>query len=267
MATVFSKIRRNRGPVLLSGREQQVIHAAQNGIADELNLRAVLSEAIAGDLIVLAGVTITLTSQLSITKGVRFRSNGVTTITGTFGAELIAIDSLATGGAAEISFEGINFVQGSNDTDVIAVNNTGATGLTTVKFHRCSISVLDAAAVAYAIDVAHAVAGQGIAVWVSGVGSETCDAINFLIKNTADLLEIHSVKLQAQGAATAVVTSADNIAAKVRLYCCEVPHELATSGGHASQLLAVIRSWSRTSNTYAAADTNDLIGSQSEVIV
>jgi hypothetical protein len=268
MTTAYSTIRRSRAAGFLSPRENQIIQAAMNGIATEINLLAAISEAEAGDLILLAPTTITLTSQLSITKALRFKSSGRTTITGAFATnELISINSLATGGAKTISFEDIDFVQGTDDVDVIAVNNTGATGLTSVRFRNCTISVYDAAANAFAIDVAHAVTGQGIALVISGSGIETCDAINFTIKNTADVIEISQMKLQDQGKATAIITSADNIAASIRLLNCEVPHELGTSGGHASQLLISLHSWSRTTTTFAAADTNDFIGSHTETIV
>lgn len=253
-------------------RECKLIEAAQSGLSEEWALRNAVSQANDNDLIVLAPGTLTLTQQLVINKPLRFKGSsasgvGGTTLTGAFAGSLISIELAAHSSAAEVSFEDIVFTQGSDDVDVIDVNNTNAAAALTVRFDRCSINVFDSAANGWAVDVAHATAGQAINLLVSGRGTEIVNAINFTVKNASDVLELHRVKLQDAGKATAIVTSTDAVAGQIRLFDCQVPHELGVSGGDAAQLLISVGNYSLTGTTYAAADTNDFIGSQTETIV
>jgi len=64
----------------------------------------------------------------------------------------------------------------------------------------------------------------------------------------------------------AFVTAADAVAYDIRLRYCGVLHE-GISGGNAAQTFTAIGCYSKTGDTYAALDTNDLAGSHSEQIV
>lgn len=61
-------------------------------------------------------------------------------------------------------------------------------------------------------------------------------------------------------------TSADAVDADIGLFGCEVLHE-GVAGGNAAQDLTSVACWSRTGETIAALDTNDLAGSHTEVIL
>lgn len=272
--TTYAKYYKQRYPVgnQYNTKEQKMIESAQCGIGDEATLRTAVANADANDLLVLAPCTITLTQQLVIDKPLRIKGSSAqgaagTKLTGTLSGELVSIELDAFSSAAEVVFENILFYHGTDDVDVIAVNNTNASAALTVKFHNCSVQVYDASAAAFAVDVGHATAGQAVKLIMTGRGDQTCDAIGFAVKNAGDLCELHNMKMQAQGKAACVVASADAVAGSIQLYSCEMTHEKGVSGGNAAQLLLSMHSWSRTGTTYAAADTNDLIGSQTETIV
>lgn len=267
--TNYAKYQKANFPVGLAfrPREHKLIEAAQCGVADEQTLRNLIVAADDNDLIVLAPVTLTLTEQLVIDKPLRFKGSANTIITGALSTSLVSIDLDAHSSAAEVSFENIKFVHGADDLDVIDANNTNASAALTLRFINCEINVLDASANGWAIDVGHATAGQAINLIISGRGTEYCDAINFAVKNASDVIDISRMRLRDQGKATCIVTSADALAAQIILRNCQVPHELGTSGGNAAQLLISQFCVSLTGTTYAALDTNDLIGSQTETII
>lgn len=253
-------------------REYKMVELAQNGISTAANLKQAILAANDNDLIVLAPVTITLTEALAISKPLRFKGSsaagtGGSKITGDFDAALFTIDLAAHSAAAEVSFENISLLQGSDDTDLVTVDNTNAAEALTVRFTSCNLEVLDSSSTGLAVSVTHTTAAESINLIVTGEGTHVCDNITFAIEDAGDVIECHRMKLRKAGAATAIITSTDAVAGQIRLFSCQVPHAAGVSGGHASQLLKSIGGWSLTGSTYAAADTDDFTGSQSEQIV
>lgn len=276
--TTYAKYLKSDYPVgyPFRAREVKLLETAQNGISTFAQLKEAILAADANDLLVLAPVTITLTEQLVINKPLRFKGSSAegddgTVITGsaTIGTSLISIllGSSYVSTTNELVFENIKFVQADDDLDVIDVNNTSLTETLKLRFLNCECNVFDASADGWALDVSHSTAADAIQVYIAGAGWHSWDAINFTVKNASDVLEIHRCKLTAAGKASAVVTSTDAVAGQVRLYNCQVPHEAGVSGGNAAQLLISIGNVSLTGTTYAAADTNDFTGSQTETII
>ncbi len=271
MTTFKSYIRRGRGPLFLSPREDQVIQAAQNGIATEANLRAAISEAEPGDLLILAPGTITLTQQLVITKALRFQGcsqvgDRGTKITGAFAGALVAID-LAANANHELVFDSIYFKHGTDDTNLITLDNTNATTTLKVRFNNCVVEVYDSAADAFALVVSHTNITYPIQVKVTGLGWTKFGSVSWDANTASDSLEFYNTRCTADGKAAAVVSSADAIAAFVRFFRCEIPLTKGTSGGNAAQNVVSIHSYSLSGTTYAAAATTDFVGSHTETIV
>lgn len=273
--TRYAKYYKKNYPVgnSFNDKDQKLIESAQCGIGDETTLRLAIANADAGDLIVLAPTTITLTSQLVVDKPLVFRgtSSGVggtkITCASTFATSLISIELTATSTASEVKFSNIHFAHGADDLDVIDANNTNMSAALNLCFENCQITVFDASANGWGVDVGHATAGQAVSLQITGNGMGFCDAVNFAVKNAGDTIDLRGMKMRDQGKATCVVTSADALAAQIRCQACQFPHELATSGGNAAQLLITTGCTSLTGTTYALLDTNDLIGSQTETIL
>lgn len=274
MATNYAKYVKSSFPAgtPFRARENKLIETAQNGISDENSLRNAIASANDGDLIQLAPVTITLTKQLVITKQVRIKGSTQAGVRGSFivGAltvPLISIDLAAHSANGEVAFESVTITQNTSGQDTIVANNTNAAATLYLRFNLCNIQVSDVASVASAINVSHAVTGQAIQLLVSGRGTNVCDTITYAVKNAADVIEIHKVKLRKQGKATAIITSADAVAAQIRLFDCQVPATTGVSGGNAAQLLFSVHGHSLTGTTYANAAAGDYVGSQTKTVI
>ena len=268
--TTYAKYYKQNYPVgnCFNPREQKQIEAAQSGIGDEATLVLAVARADANDLIVLAPGTITLTSQLSITKPLRFKGSSAVGVKGTIitassavTGSMINVDmSVAQGAAAcELSFEDISFQHTVASQDVFDINNTNMVAAFYVNFRSCNINVL-AATAAWALDVAHAATGYPILLNVRGGYQNTVDAINSVIAIASDRITCDGVVMQKQGKAAALTTSAGAVAAQIKLLRCQVPAAAGAAGGHASQLLISVSSISLTGTTFAVAVVGDYAG-------
>jgi hypothetical protein len=275
--TTYAKYYKQPYPVgnCFNLHEQKLIESAQCGIGDEATLVLAIAKADANDLIVLAPCTITLTSQLSITKPLRFKGSCASGVKGTIitasaaiTGSMINVDmSVANGASAcELSFEDISFQHITASQDVFDINNTNMLAALSVKFRNCNINVL-ASTSAWALDVAHAAAGYPILLDVAGRYQNTCDAINMTIAIATDRITCEGIVMQKQGKSFALTTSAGAVAAQIKLINCQVPATAGSSGGHASQLLISVRTITLTGTTFAAADTNAYTGSHTETII
>lgn len=273
-ATTYAKVKKARYPTsYFSDKENKIIESAQNGIATEAQLRAYVAAANPGDVIVLAPCTITLAQQLVIDKPLRFRGCSQAGVSGTqlystYAGAAISIEMTATNGASacEVAFENINFQHSVATKDVIAINNTNMAAALTVTCKDSNINVL-AATAAFAIIQSQSTAGQAVNITVTGRYKHTCDAVSLAVKNAGNRYVFEGVQLQLQGKSIAITSSTDNKASQLKLIRCQVPESAATDGGHASQLLISVGSISLTGTTFAAADTNDYTGSQTETII
>lgn len=261
--------------IALRAREQKIVTTAQAGIADEKTLRQAIAAAQDNDIIVIAPVTITLTEALSITKPLRFVgsthegvSGPIITCSSAVTSAMIAINMSATAGASacEVTFENLRIAHAVDTYDTITVNNTNMAATFYLRIHDCSVKTV-ASSNSYALNVSQSTAGQAINVHISGDYANTIDAINFTCANASNRLVSQGVVHFNQGKTNAITTSAGAVAAQIKLLGVQVPEGAGVGGGNAAQLLISIGSWSLTGTTYAAADTNDFVGSQTETII
>jgi hypothetical protein len=101
---------------------------------------------------------------------------------------------------------------------------------------------------------------------VTGQGWHKVHGVNFDVVDDQDALELVNMVLEPKGTLSGVNSSNTAKTFLIILKNCIATHEKAVSGGNAGQTVASIGSVSKTGFTYAAIDTNDLVGSQSEVI-
>jgi len=111
------------------------------------------------------------------------------------------------------------------------------------------------------LDVVHTDEDECIRVYMDGDSYEIEGLIYFVVKNADDRLYCSNVWL-----AGGIQTSADDIAANIRLKDCIIKHEGVT-GGHGSQKIWAMGCYSETAGTYALLDTNDLAGSHTESLL
>jgi len=272
--TTYAKYYKQNYPVgnAFNQKDQKLVEAAQSGIGDENTLRLAILQADANDLIVLAPTTITLTSPLVVNKPLRIKGSswGGTTLTASAAvtSAMFAIDMTAAGGAAlasvcTVGFENLNIQHTVATTAAITANNTNMGAAFHLRFVNCSVQVL-AATAANAITVTHTTAGHAVHLHIVGTHLNLVDAINFSVKNAADRITVEGVSLAKQGQTSAVITSADNLAAQIKLFNCQVPALTGASGGHAGQLLISNKTISLTGTTYAVAVVGDYVGSHTQ---
>lgn len=256
-------------------REQKIITTAQAGIADFATLLQAIAQAQNNDLIVLAPVTITCTSQIVITKPLRIvgssaegNAGAILSASSAVTGSLISIEMSATAGASacEVTFENVRIAHTVTALDTIAVNNTNMVAALSVRFHGCSVKTL-ASSNSYAINVSQAATGYAVNLHISGDYGNSVDAINYTCANASNRMTVQGLVVLNQGKTNAITTSAGAVAAQIKLLAIQGPAGAISGGGHASQLLISIGSWSVTGTTYAAAVTSDFVGSQTETII
>lgn len=236
------------------------------------DIASAISDANHGDVILVEPGTYTLTTKISLTKCLTIKGLGAQdavkiTSANDIGSELLSINvPTAYGADCKMYFENLYFLGADTDQHVIAVNNNGGAAQDLyLYFDNCTVSLASAAATGHGVYISHTTTSKGIKAYFSGCGREVIQAVYMLVKSTADYLSFNNVILSKSDTLKAVKTSADNVAANFFFKNCIVPHENATEGGHASQLLAVLSCFAFTSgSTYALADTNDLTGSHTE---
>jgi len=194
---------------------------------------------------------------------------GVTTISAT-GTDVITV----TPGVQTSTFTGllhgvnIDHSAGSAQSGV-TFDNTAMTKKLYFAINDCTFEVDETTD--KSINVAtHGDADNAIRVYISGTGNQDAieGAIYFAVANNGDRL--HCEQIWTEGTIT---TSATALEMRIRLYKCILPHEAALAGGNGLQYVTSVCSYSwvdyddLTPEVYAAIDTNDLIGSHSEVIV
>jgi len=239
------------------------------------DIQSAIDAAQNNDLILIEPGTYTLTSKLTVNKPL--------TIKGMAGPDKIIItsaddlgDSLvdvnvpgAYSTTVENIFENIYFKGADADQNVIDIDNDGgANKKFKVRFRNCIVELASSAATGIGVNVDHTYATTEIQVKFDGKGWEKIQAVDFLTKHASDGCEFFNVRMTASDTRKALATSTDDIASVFKFIQCRLPHEAASEGGHASQSIACVSSWSFVGGaTYAAADTNDLTGSHTEVIV
>lgn len=143
----------------------------------------------------------------------------------------------------------------------VQVDNTAVAQAMTVNLRGVSIDA--EGATGNAIDVDHTTANKAINLLVYGHFDVVDNGIDIVTKVAGEVFRFVGMKLLA-----GVTASNDNVASILEFIACEVAHEAGSEvGGHASQLLRSVFTYSRTGNTLAVADTNDFKGSQTEGIV
>jgi hypothetical protein len=256
---------------LLSGSRQIYVGKSESHFMYQ-DIDSAIAAAEHGDVILVEPGTYTLTTKITLNKCVTIKGLGAKdavkiTSSATIGSELMAINVPASYGAdCAVYLENLYFLGADTDQHVIAVNNNGgAAQVLKLFFDGCTVNLASAAATGHGVYVGHTTTTKGIKVYFSGCGRETIQCVYFLVKSTADVLEFHNVRLLKSDTLKAVKTSADDVAVAFLFKDTIVPHENGTEGGHASQLIASIGSFSYTSGAaYGLLDTNDLTGSHTE---
>ena len=152
----------------------------------------------------------------------------------------------------------------------ITFDNTGMGKKLMFGIVKCAFSA--AVLTDKSINVAtHGDASNGIRIYVYGDGttqSEIGGAIYWVSNNDGDRLQLNQVWLDGLLTTTNVAKTM-----QIRLYRCVGTHEAIAAGGNAAHTITSVNSYSRvdyadpTTEVFAALDTNDLTGSQTEVII
>lgn len=250
---------------------------ADESVFNFTDIQSAVDAAQNNDVILIEPGTYTLSTKLTVNKPlslIGLRPAGdkgvIITSSDTLGSEVVLINSVNIGGTAEFMFENIYFLGADLDQNVVKIDNAAMGNYKTkVRFKDCILEVGDGATAGYALYVAHTLTGSGneIQVKMDGDRWHQVQGIYFTVADNQDSLEITHHRLTNGTAATAVVTNAGDYTFYLDLFGCTVPHEDAVSGGHATQVIRSLHTVSIDGNTYAAADTNDFTGSQSEIIV
>jgi len=245
------------------------IHVGHDASAYEFQTIAAAYEAAqVGDTLILAPGTHTLTSKITITKPIRMVGLGQPLVTASAAVtgDMFAIELSAQAAASVVSFEGIDFLHGTDNVDVFDVNNTSVAQTLSVKFKDCSIKVLDEASTGNAIDFNHATAAKVMHLELVGSRANTINCVDIVPGNAGDTVVVDGVYMSENGNASAIIASAADKASLTRLL--QVSFKTATravTGGHASQ--TIVASGCLTESVGAALVTGDLAGSQTETLV
>jgi hypothetical protein len=221
------------------------------------------------DCIVLHPGTHTLTAQVVINKPLRFVGLGgsmpggcVVTCSSDLATSMFSIELTAQAAASDVYFQDIKFYQADDDLDIFDVNNTSIAQDLYVTFQNCSLFVYDTASTGKAIDIAHATAGKAIVLTVGSSKFDTVGCINATVANAGDVIRLVGMNCVADGNATAVITSATDIAASIYFMQCVFAATKGASGGHATQTVYAINS----GDLAGISATADFSGSHTEVI-
>ena len=250
---------------------------ADESVFNHTDIQSAVDAAQNNDIILIEPGTYTLTTKLTVNKplsliGLRPAGDKGVIITSstTIASEVVLINSVNIGGTAEFQFENIYFLGADLDQNVVKIDNAAMGNYKTkVRFENCVLEVGSGSSAGYALYVAHTLTGSSneIQVKMDGARWHKVQGIYFVVADNNDSLAITHHKLENGTAATAIVTDAGAFTFMCDLFGCTVPHEDAMSGGQASQQIRSFHTLSLTGSTYAAADTNDFTGSQSETIV
>lgn len=96
---------------------------------------------------------------------------------------------------------------------------------------------------------------------INGQNNEIPGLVYVDIGDAADAIKAHGVLFSG-----GLETTATDVAAEITLNFCGVKHE-GVAGGHATQVFNAINCYSKTGETYAMLDTNDLGGSHTENLI
>jgi hypothetical protein len=250
---------------------------ADESVFNHTDIQSAVDAAQNNDVILIEPGTYTLTTKLTINKplsliGLRPAGDkGVIITSGaTLGSEVVLINSVNICGTAEFMLSNIYFLGADLDQNVVKIDNAAMGNYKTkVRFENCILEVGDGATAGYALYVAHTLTGTDneIQVKMEGERWHQIHGIYFTVADDHDSLGITHHRITNGTAATAIVTNAGDYTFYCDLFGCTVPHEDAMSGGHATQVVRSLHTVSIAGNTYAAADTNDFTGSQTEQIV
>jgi hypothetical protein len=241
---------------------------AHDAVYEYTDLPTAVAAANPDDLILLEPGTYTLTTKLSITKPLRIVGLGGAATKGVYinstyaTGPAIDVEMTAQSAEAHLYFENIRFKYSVADKDLFDVNNTTVGQDMVITFQNCDLVANSTASTGKALDVSHATAGKSIKLYVSGRQHE-CGVVNFTAKNASDLVKMIGMICKEDGSATAVITSADNLAAGVEFHYCQFTSTKALSGGHSTQTVLSVYSHDRA----GVAATGDFTGSHTETLI
>lgn len=233
------------------------------------DLQSAIDAAQHNDLILIHPGTYTATSQITITKPLRFvglggsESNGVKITCSGIADAMIDVELAAQSAAAELYFQDIKFIQGVDNQNVFDVNNTNVGQALYMTFQNCDVLVYDSASTGKAVDISHASATEAIVLTMGSCRNCVTGCINATFKNASDLIVLVGMDVNSDGNASGVITSADDIAAGVEFHGCVLEATAGLTGGHATQ---TVKSYFSHDGAGVAA-TADFAGSHSETIV
>ena len=252
---------------------------ADETVYNYTDLPSAVAAAQNNDVILMEPGTYTLSEKLTINKpltikgmcdvGMFSNPRGVI-ITGPndIDTALIDIELVAQGAAARVNFEDIHIVQATDDEDVISINNTTVDQKLYVFFKGCNVLSFDSASTGKGLVILGADATKAIHVGLVGYGwRNRVDYVHFTFKNAGSMLSMEGMVIDDVGGATAIVTSADNLAAQINLNNCLGPVLKFLSGGHGTQVVRTIDNVTVDGTTYAAASTAAFVGDHTEQII
>lgn len=202
----------------------------------------------------------TMTTATNITvKGTKIIGLGGVSIDGSACTTYVFKTVFGTAsGTKEFTVENVSIEHGH--IAGIAITNTGATAKVNVYLNDVEFGCSDVAH--QSLDIDNLVNGQAIRVYANGCTFE--GPVNMVTKDNGDRLRFDGCTLRG-----GLVTDAGAYTLEILLKNCIVLHA-GVSGGASQQTIYALYSLSETDadpNVYAALDTSDLAGSQTETVL
>ena len=181
-----------------------------------------------------------------------------TVISASAGDQVIDVTPGVQSSTYELTIENIQIDHDTSGQDGLDINNTGMTKKLNIYLGNFGA---DGSASDKSIVTLQGDTDNAIRIYWSGSNGDVEGGVYLDAGNDGNRFYVENVHFNG-----GFETAADAVEFQIQLRYCGVLHEGVT-GGNAAQHITTVGCFSKTGNTFAALDTNDLAGSQTESII